>query len=700
MQTISFPRHERGSALLIILTLIGIGAAYLLVSALNRADAQLGRDKVTAAALAQAKEALIGFAVTYGDTHPNNANGHLLLPDLGSNRNTTPGEGVTAGNFAGNGPNLSVAGRLPWRALGLAPLRDGQGNCLWYAVSGSYQDIQQTTFMNWDTLGQFNIYNADGTAGGTVSATGANVHQRPVAVIFAPGAVLASQNRTASTVDTVTECGGNYAARNYLDTFTPNPLLNNIVNYLGGTNNATGAFLFAAPKQLVAGPVADANSNPLTNDRILTITPDDLFRIIRRRSDFTAFVTSMLVTAKTNLSALPAPETINFTNPLPTWTTGGTIIGSLEVGRVPRSALPTLLLQRWQDNLLYARCTSGSGCLTVNGSNCTGVVIFAGERTGTQTRATNAQKNTWSNYLEGTVLTAFTTGATTFTGASTYSTATATDVLACISASGTHVSFANDFGSFTTAGSGVTADAAAKTVTLATATGSSGGCFWYPTALPLNGKTLRTYYDFTFTNSDPVGGGDRGNGFTLSLLRGDVGPPTACGTQNAMGVLDVSTLWGSLSYFVETDVHQDGGDSDPAGNHTAVMANGDLAHSPTNGNITAACNGSAQGCSHALADKFEESPAPLTHNQRIEIHTGYSDTTCTTAGGAYAQIKVWVDCTSCNDTTADFAAAATVSRCTSLDPALDTFYFGLTGGFRSGGNAQGAQIRNLDLRTQ
>lgn len=709
----SIRKSQHGSALLIILAIIGIGAAFLLVSALNKANSQIERDKITTDVLAQAKAALIGYAITYADTHPSEVNGPLLLPDLGSTRNTSTGEGVSAGNFAGNAANLSVVGRLPWKSLGLAPLRDGKGECLWYAVSGAFQDAQKTALMNWDTLGQFDTYTSDGTPGGTVSTVGNNYHQRPVAVIFAPGTTMAGQNRTIGA-DAVTGCGGNYNARNYLDTFNADPVINGIVNYFANLNSSTGTYLFASPKSLVLGPVTDASGNTLVNDRILTITPGDLFRAIARRSDFAAFVSTELVNvAKKNLSALPPPGTIDFTNPLPIETSGGVTAGSLEIGRVPASALTSTPLRRWQDNLLYAKCASGASCLTVNGSPCKGIVIFAGERTSAQTRATNAQKNTWSNYLEGSVLAAFNAGAAVFSGASAYSAASpSTDVLACISTiPGAQVSFAANLGSFTAAGSGVTVDTVNRTVAVATSGGSGGGCFWYPAAIPLSGKTLRAHYDFTFTNADtfanadPLDTVDNGNGFTFSLLRGDSGAPTSCGTRANMGAFDSSTLLGFTSFLVETDVHHDTSNNDPAGNHIAIMYSGNLTHSSTvggNGYTTSACDGTAQGCLHSPANKFEESPTPLTHNQRIEIHTGYSDATCTSliAGGAYVQIKTWLDCTSCNDTTTDFSASSTISRCIAPDPALATVYFGFTGGFTGGANPQGVVIQNLDLRTQ
>lgn len=728
--------RQRGSALLLILLLLGVVGAFFAVRTLN--EVAIERDKVTAAALAQAKDALIGYAVSYRDTHAGEVNGHLPLPDLGSNVNTFADEGRTAGNFAGNAVNLSALGRLPWRTLGIAPLRDSKGECLWLAVAGSFQEAQKSPYMNWDTLGHWDTFQSDGTAAGTVSNL-ASAHQRPAAAVFSPADVLPGQVRAPAGAALVTECGGNYAARNYLDTFNAQPQLNNIVNYLGGANNATGNYA-AAPKPLLMGPVFDpASRAPLVNDRMLTITPEEIFQAVKRRNDFAAFVGTLLSAATTNLAILPVPDTWNFTNPVPTRAPSVISVGSLTIGRVPQSALVGGMgtaLQRWGDNLLYARCNSGGSCLLVNGASCAGVVIFAGERTKApvaQTRVTNAEKNTWSNYLEGDVLTKFTTGATTFNGPTAYSAAASSaDVLACVTptpSAPTEVSFSANFGSFVSTGAGVSTNPATPSVTLALAGGASGGCFWSPIAIPLAGRTVRAYYEFTFTDPDTHAlirrGSDRGNGFTLSFVRGDLettptttpptyAPPNTCGAQSDMGALGAADTWGGSSFFVETDVYSNSIDSDPVENHTAIMLNGNIGHTGASDTMSAACNGSATGCQHAPANKFEENP-PLPHNQRIEIHTGCNATcgTCNpsahVAPNTYARITAWSSCASCSNVAADLNRVTqppTVQRCLDLgtgmypDGDMNSVFFGFTGGFRSGRSSQGVTLKNLFLRSE
>lgn len=435
--------RERGAVILLLMTVFLAAGTYLFVSSADIPKRRIERDKITERALAQAKDALMGYAITYGDMHPNEVNGYLPLPDIGTSRSTLPNasEGSAAGNFAGNSLNLSVVGRLPWRTLGLAPLRDGSGECLWYAVSGSYQNVLKSDFMNWDTLGQFDTFASDGTPGGTISAVGANYHGRPAGIIFAAGSLLPGQNRTASTTDAVTICGGNYDARNYLDTFNPDAQINNIVNYFSGSiNNATGIFGFSNPKRLAMGPIPDIRvdipaNNLLVNDRMIAMTPDDLFGRIKNRHHFDEVINQMLADGVANLNTLPSPATMDFSTIPVTETAGGGMVGILEIGRMPKAAVVgNKYLENWQDNLLYAICASGTACLKVNGSACRGILIFAGERTALQSRATNAQKNDWGNYLEGDVYTAFSTGSDTFNGASVYSKdSPSTDILGCIS---------------------------------------------------------------------------------------------------------------------------------------------------------------------------------------------------------------------------------------------------------------------------
>ena len=411
----SIKQHQRGAVLMIMLVIMVMGVVAFFVSSLSSSALRVKQDEVTADALAQAKVALIGYAVTYGDTHPA-VNGYLPCPDSGLNEgHAAPGCGTQ---------NVSQIGRLPWHTLGLPPLRDASGECLWYAVAGTYKNSPKTDLMNWDNNGQFLVFSASG-----VIATGQTPDSNAVAVVFAPGAALSSQGQNRAPDGTAPICGGNYTASNYLDSDAA----------ISANNSQPSAVANALSQFFTAG--ASAN----INDRVIFITKSDIFNAIKRRNDFAPYITNALNSIATSacLAALPAPVSMTFNNPISPFTTqasGGTTIASLVIGRVPQACLasPPLAspVDDWQDNLLYAKCASGLACLTVNGTTCKGVVIFSGEQVGGQTRITNAQKNTMSNYLEDApsdILTAFTSGNTTFTGAVLYSAGSpSTDILACI----------------------------------------------------------------------------------------------------------------------------------------------------------------------------------------------------------------------------------------------------------------------------
>jgi type II secretory pathway pseudopilin PulG len=418
-------QRQRGATFMVMLVILIMGITAYLVSSLSSSAMRVKQDEVTANTLVQAKEALIGYAATYGDIHPGQMYGYLPLPDLGSSRNGTPDEGNAAGNFSGNHKNLTVIGRLPWRTLGLPPLQDSQGQCLWYAVSGSFQNNQTADVMNWDSLGHFDTYSSNGTALGTVSTTGANYAQRPVAIIFSTGAVLQGQNRQASGTDTVTTCGGNYDVRNYLDSFNPNTNINNIVNYFadpphnnsadyayGLTAASNGSQLSAAallaPKNIIFGDVEvniAGSIVKIANDKILTITTDDIFRPIIRRSDFAQQIGFLLDDPDFRLQVETGHvgKTVAISG---AGTKGADNIDCTSIG-IP---VNREFCNNWKEMLLLTQLPSTSS-ITIDGSLtaaiCNRVLIFGGQRFTGQVRATTTDKSSPANYLQAPNLAAF-----------------------------------------------------------------------------------------------------------------------------------------------------------------------------------------------------------------------------------------------------------------------------------------------------
>lgn len=679
-------KRQHGAALMIMLLILGVMGAFMAIRTLN--GLQSARDQITAQALAQAKDALIGYAVTYRDTHPNQVFGYLPCPDTDNN-----GFEPNCGS-----KDVTFIGRLPWKTLGLPPLRDSAGECLWYAVSGRAKNNPNTDAMNWDTLGQLAITEA--VTGTTLAA--ADTHDTPWAVVLAPRGVMGAQTRAGAAGS---ECGGNNTVADYLD--GTDPLYAGVIPNANSTTTLT---------------VSNAESVRVgsNNDQALWITSREIFDRIKKRSDFKTDVYDMMADLVTYLNGLPVAS-------LPATSVGNKGIDAMIASYVavhPISSSPLKNVNvraNWQDNLLYAKLPTPTS-ITIDGVNspspCSAVLIFGGERTAGQTRLTAANKAAAGNYLEAPNAALFPASGA-YTGTANFSrTAASADIIRCItglSAGATQTSFASDMGTFVKVGgaSSVTLNTTDKTVALANTAGVGGGCLWSPTSIALAGKVVRVYYDFQFAFADSFArtgtGVDRGNGFSLSLVSGDfASPPTTCGTQARMGVLGAADVWGGNSIVIETDVYKDAARADPAENHTAIMLNGNIDHTGPGDTLSTACDGSATGCRHSPANKFEESPLQ-THHQRTDIHTG-CNATCTTCNPAthvapttYARIATWVNCTACSDVSIDIdrnATPPTIQRCVALDPALNTPFFGFTSGFRSGANQQGVTLKNFVLRSE
>lgn len=444
------PARQRGAALLIVLAVIIPVLLYAVVAGLQRSAGDLARaqDAKSYAALAQAKEALIAYAVTYMDdpTHTNQVPGYLPCPDLGPA--SIVDEGVTAPSCGSS--LVSVMGRLPWRTLGLDAPKDGSRECLWYAVSGTYKhspngvstSTTTSNMMNWDTNGQLKVMDADGSTylAGSASDPSANA----VAVIFAPGKALSGQDRTAASG--TTNCGGNYTAAAYLET------ANSINNSTLASPSSPA--LVTDYNSFIAGTGSDS-----FNDKLVYITRADLWNAIKRRSDFGNYLraltrraaecTAMFGTHNSGgltRKHLPWARDVSLsTTSIPSYAvnsryndTDNLLSGRLSY-RVNSARSDTnndldsynssdylfssssycaytteqqVWYDNWKDQLFYAvagsfkpsawpASTSCGTCLTVSGSNYAAVVIFAGEKLSGQSRNTATNKGTIANYLEG-----------------------------------------------------------------------------------------------------------------------------------------------------------------------------------------------------------------------------------------------------------------------------------------------------------
>jgi hypothetical protein len=165
---------QKGAAFLILVFMLGVAAASAIVVAGPTGNAQLLAAEKTGAALATAREALMAYAASVPDSE---RLGDLPCPAT----SYASGQTATSCNTA-----ASRIGYLPWKTLGLPDLRDGSGSPLLYAVSNGFKYNTRTGTLNSDTAGEFSV-------------SGENA----IAVIFAPGPALRTQDRNAATFSVV-----------------------------------------------------------------------------------------------------------------------------------------------------------------------------------------------------------------------------------------------------------------------------------------------------------------------------------------------------------------------------------------------------------------------------------------------------------------------------------------------------------------
>lgn len=538
---------------MILLVLLVMGALAYLIGGFAPEWSEARRDRQTHEALSKARDALIGYALRYREDQraqgqPGMMYGYLPLPDLGSTRNNNAAcvglEGCDAANFAGNALNATAIGRLPWRTLGIEPLRDAGGECLWYLVSGGHQRIQQMAPMNWDSLGHLDVRVADGTA--ALASILATAHDRPLAIVFSPGPSLAGQNRGPVGGDLVDNCGGNYDAANYLDPANA-AALGGVTNYLAGTNNAYAVTGDAdpsndpdAPKALsTRGKVFDsggsflphacqgANCILIANDSGLELTGDTLFGAIRRHAYFRTDINSLLDRASDCLRDEIAG--------------GGGPAGYARIAGADNNtcygsgAVPLGYYPNWRDLLFVAR-----GAMSVNGANCAAALLFASQRAAGRLRQSLANRNAAANYLEGINLASYTGAGTQFSGPELLERVSPTqslsqDLARCVPGSASLV---------TTSSPGLEAAGLAQLASYSPTTrvltlgqamaaalpGSVSnflyGCAWRPEPHTLGGG-LRSY--FTFQINDAGFATWPTLGFTFATVDGDNNGTDACG---------------------------------------------------------------------------------------------------------------------------------------------------------------------------
>ena len=294
---------------MIIVIVLAFASYFISGLSINQVKADQVKDTIIT--LNKAKQALIAYAVTYGDLDGTDAGfnadfpgeyGFLPCPDV------TGLGGIPEGgshNPCGTA-NFNTLGLFPWVSLETGTLSSASGDCLWYGVSGEYKDAASTltAMLNEDTNGAMRALDSNGNV-----TQGVNPEDRVVAVIINPSSPLTGQNRN---FDATSKCGLDYTAASYLegDGVSDNSTL------LGGA--------YVVDDYINAAVGTDELATPF-NDQFVTITRQELWDAITSRQDFLTNVDSKMrrqtealaqcIAAYGNNSAnrkLPRPAAVDF----------------------------------------------------------------------------------------------------------------------------------------------------------------------------------------------------------------------------------------------------------------------------------------------------------------------------------------------------------------------------------------------------
>lgn len=283
---------QQGAALLIMMLVLLMVAMSVMFSYLDGSSVKIERDKQATRILAQAKDALLGTAVSAASSLERP--GNLRIPDsFASSETPSNYDGSSDGgclNFTAtkglplinSSVNMRCLGRLPWKDLGMhiqAPSEnDPNGFMPWYAVSANLVDPTCFLVLNSSALNLIYTSSATLDCSGvglpypwlTVRDGNGNViSNRVAAIIFIPNEPMGGQSRKPSP-----NLG---MANEYLDTLiVPN---NCVQPCIAGTySNADTDNDFIA-----SSSTSDYAKKSNFNDKLLYITIDELMVLIERR---------------------------------------------------------------------------------------------------------------------------------------------------------------------------------------------------------------------------------------------------------------------------------------------------------------------------------------------------------------------------------------------------------------------------------
>jgi hypothetical protein len=431
---------QEGLALIIFAVLVALAATAFFVTQLDGTSAKVYREKATASSLAKAKLALIGYATSLNLSVAGPRLGDMPCPDLNNDGIAEASCGSAAGS-----QQASRLGRFPWKTLGVDDLRDGYGERLWYVVSNNFKNNTPTTCT---AMGQPGCLNSDSVGTITVRDLGGVVIKNgstgtgAVAVIYSAGYPITRQdgiNQDRSCIVGV-NCNANDICTTTPASATPkcNPV--NYLDILVGTEDNADFVDSSATNGFIFGPISDVSGATVLNDKSVVISTTELMPHLETR-----VANEALYCLKQYAISSGVDRHLWSTNKATAYPSF-TDSSNNRFGRIPdtsftqtRADSSNVMSASWPGS---CKITSGSGwwlnwkelvfyavaydkdpesfvsppcndipandCLTVVApsgaqNHKAAVVAVAGKALTSlgQTRSSNAQKQTLSNYLEG-----------------------------------------------------------------------------------------------------------------------------------------------------------------------------------------------------------------------------------------------------------------------------------------------------------
>ena len=422
----SFPARQQGVVLLFIALLILVAASTLLISSLGDTNQLVSMSRANKLSLNDAKEALIGYAISYPERHPTVADaipGYLPCPDL-------DGDGIEDGDDCG-AATTSAIGFLPWKTLGLAQPKPNQ--CLWYAVSAGFKSPNSTaapSLLNSDLDGAFQIEDGAGRILGDTSG-----RNRAIAVVIQPGNPITTggYSQVRDSNSTRTHCGAaNRATR-----------INQPLNYLdklGDVHNAYGRKDGAAvgtpggqnipsihPSVFVSGPLNKTDTGVRFNDKVLWLNKQHFEPVYKRMNQWVLTKVQTCIKAFGDVHVVAGTKRYPWASPLDSSASPSfNEQAGQRFGRIPDNFLisgtqwendptssPTTRCfawpwwGNWKEQVFMAISDEHSDTpgtpatnVSVNGSMKTFVALLAGPRINAQSRSNYSEKGMINNYLE------------------------------------------------------------------------------------------------------------------------------------------------------------------------------------------------------------------------------------------------------------------------------------------------------------